>query len=653
MDDKTKSLTPNAPADFSPNSGTYIGVRPFRYWCQKVLPLVYDDSLSYMELLCKVVDLLNKVIEDINTSITDIAALHKAFDELQSYVNTYFQNLDIQKEVDNKLDRMTQQGFFDKLLDNVVKHNETNSITMNMLTQEVKEAMTGGSVPVVGVDSVDTDNLKNRSVDMYKLYDAINNGSIKNNKLVKGNYQSADNMIHFLPESENVLMAIPVTYGQRYTIYRSIMDEWFTLVEIKGDFVDQAPATLVFSLAISGWRGYYYTPTSNEVTYLVINFHRNGSTYTVRQLFDDLKVVQGIYQFSAFNYQDFISDSFQFEKPMGYNLTIKDVPEKEIFAWGEGVLGSGDTFKLPYPLDIPTLPDNPANFTASIGNMTYSELIAMYDTLFDAPNRKSIIGYATQRSAETQPDYSFPIYLYSYSSSAGNAKNSFGIKPLNILLVSGVHGDEKGAPYSMFKMLEIMLDQYNNSLLREAYTNINIDFVPAVNPLGYNIGTQDNARQVDINRNFSYHWDTDTSPDKGTAPLSEIESQSLAAQIELKKYDYIIDWHEANLSNGTYVATQNVDLAKVHMDNCRKLYTNCYNRYGMYIINATHGVAELNNLPSLANEMLAKYDINNGLIFEQAWGATAAKWTSRQISIGVEMMSNLILEYARRFGTTK
>ena len=38
-------------------------VRQFRFWCQKVLPLVYDDSLSYYEVLCKVVKYLNSVIE--------------------------------------------------------------------------------------------------------------------------------------------------------------------------------------------------------------------------------------------------------------------------------------------------------------------------------------------------------------------------------------------------------------------------------------------------------------------------------------------------------------------------------------------------------------------------------------------------------------
>lgn len=38
--------------------------RHFRFWCQKVLPLVYDDSLSYYEVLCKVVTYINKLIDD-------------------------------------------------------------------------------------------------------------------------------------------------------------------------------------------------------------------------------------------------------------------------------------------------------------------------------------------------------------------------------------------------------------------------------------------------------------------------------------------------------------------------------------------------------------------------------------------------------------
>ena len=53
--------------DYIPVMGDYKTLQPFRYWCQKVLPLVYDDSLSYYELLCKVVDYLNKTMEDVET----------------------------------------------------------------------------------------------------------------------------------------------------------------------------------------------------------------------------------------------------------------------------------------------------------------------------------------------------------------------------------------------------------------------------------------------------------------------------------------------------------------------------------------------------------------------------------------------------------
>ena len=36
---------------------------PFKFWCAKVLPLVYDDSLSYYEVVCKIAKDLQTVIE--------------------------------------------------------------------------------------------------------------------------------------------------------------------------------------------------------------------------------------------------------------------------------------------------------------------------------------------------------------------------------------------------------------------------------------------------------------------------------------------------------------------------------------------------------------------------------------------------------------
>lgn len=105
------NFTLNSLSQNSENSIPY-----FRYWCQKVLPLSYDDSLSYYELLNKVVVYLNNVIKDVNTATTELSELRQAFNTLKNYVDNYFNNLDVQAEINNKLDNMVQDGTFDTII---------------------------------------------------------------------------------------------------------------------------------------------------------------------------------------------------------------------------------------------------------------------------------------------------------------------------------------------------------------------------------------------------------------------------------------------------------------------------------------------------------------------------------------------------------
>lgn len=87
----------------------YVDLKPFEFWCQKVLPLVYDDSLSYYELLCKVIDYLNN-------TITDVTYLHDEFVKLKDFVDNYFKNLDVQQEINKKLDEMAKDGTLTAIL---------------------------------------------------------------------------------------------------------------------------------------------------------------------------------------------------------------------------------------------------------------------------------------------------------------------------------------------------------------------------------------------------------------------------------------------------------------------------------------------------------------------------------------------------------
>lgn len=84
-------------------------ITPFRYWCHKVLPLVYDDSLSYYELLCKVVEKLNEVIE-----LTD--ETKAIVDELKNYVDNYFGSPEFEQLINDKLDTMAQDGTLARII---------------------------------------------------------------------------------------------------------------------------------------------------------------------------------------------------------------------------------------------------------------------------------------------------------------------------------------------------------------------------------------------------------------------------------------------------------------------------------------------------------------------------------------------------------
>ena len=140
-----RDIVKKDPADFTPALGNYTDLQPFRFWCQKVLPLVYDDSLSYYELLCKVVDYLNKTMEDVGVLEGDVTGLHEAYKKLQGYVNVYFSTLDVQEEINNKLDVMSEDGSLSTLLKPIIGNNSLPSfvdsvsdMTNNLLVYVLK-----------------------------------------------------------------------------------------------------------------------------------------------------------------------------------------------------------------------------------------------------------------------------------------------------------------------------------------------------------------------------------------------------------------------------------------------------------------------------------------------------------------------------------
>lgn len=85
----------------------------FTGYIAKVLPLAFDDSMSYYECLCALLKYINEtVVTDINNTNDGLAELQQFYLELQDYVNNYLNDKNLQPMIDHKIDEMLDNGDF-------------------------------------------------------------------------------------------------------------------------------------------------------------------------------------------------------------------------------------------------------------------------------------------------------------------------------------------------------------------------------------------------------------------------------------------------------------------------------------------------------------------------------------------------------------
>ena len=92
-------------------------VPPFvRFVCSAV-PMVFDDSLSYYEALCALWKWLqDDVVNVINNNATVTEEYIQLTKEMKEYMDNYFDNLDVQEEINNKLDQMAEDGTLQEIM---------------------------------------------------------------------------------------------------------------------------------------------------------------------------------------------------------------------------------------------------------------------------------------------------------------------------------------------------------------------------------------------------------------------------------------------------------------------------------------------------------------------------------------------------------
>ena len=120
-------------SNLNPDKGSYSGQGKLRFYCQKVLPLVYDDSLSYYETICKVVQKLNELAEkynDVDELINNLEANLTV--EVTRILNEWYENGKLEDIIGTALDNI--QGDVNDLSDDLEDVQDDITTINNSIT---------------------------------------------------------------------------------------------------------------------------------------------------------------------------------------------------------------------------------------------------------------------------------------------------------------------------------------------------------------------------------------------------------------------------------------------------------------------------------------------------------------------------------------
>lgn len=106
-------VTPSVPTE------EIVDLSPFKRMVMTIgtLPTAFTESMTYYEALAYFTKYLEEtVIPAINQNGEATKELQRLFTELKSYVDNYFDDLDVQTEINNKLDAMVTDGTLDRII---------------------------------------------------------------------------------------------------------------------------------------------------------------------------------------------------------------------------------------------------------------------------------------------------------------------------------------------------------------------------------------------------------------------------------------------------------------------------------------------------------------------------------------------------------
>lgn len=161
----------------------FTKLTPFKWFVLENFPFIEADfdALTEWQLFCKLGKEINKIIDSTNSLGTQVVSL-------TDYVSNYFENLDVQDEINNKLNEMAQDGTLAEIIAQYV--NVQSVLAFNNVT-ELKSAnnLINGSI----CKTLGYNNYKDGKGHFYKIREYTTNDMIDEINIIKLN--NYDNLI--------------------------------------------------------------------------------------------------------------------------------------------------------------------------------------------------------------------------------------------------------------------------------------------------------------------------------------------------------------------------------------------------------------------------------------------------------------------------
>ena len=265
-----------------------------------MLPTSYKQSLTYEEQLLAIGHYLETTIYPaINNNATALAELQQLFVALQDYVNNYFDNLDIQNEVNQKIEAMAESG---ELAEIITAYLQLNGLICFNTLDEMKNAenLVEGSYAKTYGKNFYNDGYGN----FYKIRQLTNTDIIDNDNIIAVNFDE-----NLIAEKLKDHISFNVENAYKQNKFKPIVNASMYMIDDNEDTI---------KARILKWK----EMKVNSIIVL-INF-ANDNSITIR---DDLTKVENLMNYAKSN--NINIDTIKFHCPMGSTVSVSKLTTYE------------------------------------------------------------------------------------------------------------------------------------------------------------------------------------------------------------------------------------------------------------------------------------------------------------------------------------